>query len=529
MKWEKPANFARAELGGSLMSYPHLCRLLRLGVLALPGIGIGCSEMPLADRSPPGPMSLLPHAPIDHAMGVSPVSTPSSSSIRLASASSTCPAHETLPISLDTVLRLAEQQNPQVAIARSKVCTAFAEKRLAAASWVPDVYMGVGYYRHDGGLQFPTGPLIITDSNALDLGVQFNAEFNPHEFAFKKVEAARKVWQNQGELSKITYEQLVDASTTYIDFLAACSALAISMEFEKNIQPSYDQVLKLYNMDSGPTSDVIVERKLIEGQLDYQQRVQKKLRGLIESLSAKLCYLLGLDPHTQLVPADSQMAALNLVDARQSVDALVAQAVANGPGVRELDGILCAINSGIETSKGLGRFAPIIALQLDESAFGANAVGGAFNFADRFDMGVAAKWKISDLLLADKKRAVATNQICQVQLAAQELRAKLTMGVHEAKSTIDAASGTFPTSEKMITDANEVVKQVKLMKENPPPTKPGDVPKPVVTNNDVVTVYHKVMEAQLDYVDLMREYDKAQLRLMVILGACSQPAHEPVK
>jgi hypothetical protein len=239
--------------------------------------------------------------------------------------------------------------------------------------------------------------------------------------------------------------------------------------------------------------------------------------------------LLGLDPHSQLVPADNQMTALNLVDARQSVDALVAQAISNGPGVRELDGILCAIHSGVAASKGLGRFAPIVGFQMDEGAFGANAASGPFTWADRFDAGIEAKWKISDLFLADKKRDVASNQICQVQLAAQDLRAKLTMGVHEAKSAIDAAAGIFPTSEKLITEGNDVVKQLKLMKENPPPTRPGETPKPAVLNSDVVAAYRKVMDAQLDYVDMMREYDKAQLRLMIITGPCSQPAGEPVR
>src|SRR5579871_4176853 len=263
------------------MGHPHLRRLLRLGLLALPGMGIACSHLPTNDNALPGPMSQLPHKPVDGAMGVPPMTSPSNSGVRLTSATTTCPAPEPLPISLDTVLRLAEQQ-------------------LAAASWLPDIYLGVGYDRHDGGIQLQSGALITSDTNALDMGLRMSAEYNFRDHTYKQVEAARKMWQNQGELSKITYEQLVDASTTYIDFLAACSALAISIQFEKNIQPSYDQVMKMYNMDA--TADVLLEKYQIEGARNYQQCVQKTLRGQIEALSAKLCYTLGLDPHTQLVP-----------------------------------------------------------------------------------------------------------------------------------------------------------------------------------------------------------------------------------
>jgi hypothetical protein len=531
MKWVKPVNFASSEAcarGIHDMSQLDLRRLLRTGLMVLPGLGVACSQMPVAQNSPPGPMSMLPHSPVDPAMGIAPVST-SSSSIRLASATSTPSAPESLPISLDTVLRLAEQQNPQVAIARAKVCSAFAEKRLAAASWLPNASMGVGYYRHDGGIQDQNGTLINSDTNALNLGVHLSAEYNPREYAFKQVDAARKIWQNQGELSKITYEQLVDASTTYIDFLAACSALAISMDFEAKIKPSYEEVLKHFNMEGGPTAEYTIERPRIEAEMDYQQNVQKKLRGQINALSAKLCYLLGLDPHTQLVPVDTQMVALNLIDARQSVDNMVAQAVTNGPGIHELDGILCVINSGVETARGPGRFAPIIGFEATEGAFAANGLGTNFDFANRSDIGVEAKWNISDLLLAHKKRDVAMNQICQVNLTVQELRAKLTMGVHEAKSTIDAAESAFPTSEKLITEAKEIVKQVKLVLENPPPTKVGEAPRVIVTDYEVVAANRNVMERQLNYVDIMREYNKAQLRLMVLLGGGSPSSCEPVK
>jgi outer membrane protein TolC len=514
------------------MSNLGIRRLMRLGVLGLPALGIGCSELPYADRSPSSPMTMLPHSPVDHAMGLSPAMPSSGSSVRLASATSQ-PTDQPLSISLDTVLRLAEQQNPQVAIARAKVGSACAEKRLAA-TWMPDIYAGFGYYRHDGGIQDQTGKLIISDANALDAGLQISGELNLRERAFKQVDAARKVWQSQGELSKITYEQLLDASTTYIDFLAACSALAISMDLEIKIKPYYDNALRAYNMNM--TADVIIEKNRIDSELKYQQRVQKELRGKIEALSAKLCYLLGLDPHTQLVPYDSQMVALNLVDTHQPTDSLVSQALSNGPGVREMEGILCVINSGVATAKGASRWAPIIGVQAGEGFFGAGP-SGVLDSANRFDLGLQAKWNISDLFTGQKKHDLAMNQICQANLAYQDLRSKLTLSVHEAKSTIDSIEGAFPISEELIKEMNVIVDKVKLVLDKGSKPMSADGMQPgsgqsgglQVTNSDVVTALHKVMDAQLDYVAMMREYDKAQLRLMVVLGVGAQSRCETVK
>src|SRR5687768_16108059 len=59
-------------------------------------------------------------------------------------------ATKALPVSLDAVFRLAEEQNPQIALARAKVREASAEKAVAAKAWLPAVYVGTAYYRHEG-------------------------------------------------------------------------------------------------------------------------------------------------------------------------------------------------------------------------------------------------------------------------------------------------------------------------------------------------------------------------------------------
>ena len=53
-----------------------------------------------------------------------------------------------LPINLETVFRLAEDQNSQLALARARVREACAEKDVAAKAWLPAVYAGTAYYRH---------------------------------------------------------------------------------------------------------------------------------------------------------------------------------------------------------------------------------------------------------------------------------------------------------------------------------------------------------------------------------------------
>src|SRR5439155_25234389 len=167
----------------------------------------------------------------------------------------------------------------------------------------------------------------------------------------------------------------------------------------------------------------------------------------------------------ELVPVDTQMAAFHLVDAAQPVDSLVSQALTSGPGVRELEGILCLIQSGLETARGPGRYVPILKFQMGEGLFAAGP-WGTLDWANRWDMGVQARWNVSELLTAKAKKNVAMQQMNQAQWTYQKLRAKLTLVVQEARSTSDFTAAQFPPAEEMIKQSKVVVEKTELLYES---------------------------------------------------------------
>ena len=66
---------------------------------------------------------------------------------------------KSLAIDLETVFRLAEDQNAKVSLARARVREAVAENDLAAVSWLPRFDIGTAYYRHEGGIANENGTL----------------------------------------------------------------------------------------------------------------------------------------------------------------------------------------------------------------------------------------------------------------------------------------------------------------------------------------------------------------------------------
>src|SRR5262249_55445843 len=104
-----------------------------------------------------------------------------------------------LPLNLETVLRLADEQNPQIARAREHVHGSEAAESVAEHSHLPN--------------------LLRSEE-------------------FRRAPAHARVWQSRVEWANTRNEVLQDAGTTYIDWMTARRGEAITAELQ-----NYDQKL----------------------------------------------------------------------------------------------------------------------------------------------------------------------------------------------------------------------------------------------------------------------------------------------
>ena len=74
------------------------------------------------------------------------------------------------PIDLNTALRLAGVQNPQLMIVRQRVVEAAAQRQLAAAQILPSLNLGTNYDAHAGVLQQSDGNILSVNRSALYVG-----------------------------------------------------------------------------------------------------------------------------------------------------------------------------------------------------------------------------------------------------------------------------------------------------------------------------------------------------------------------
>ncbi len=423
-----------------------------------------------------------------------------------------------LPIGLDTVFRLAAEQNAQIGLAQARLQEACAQRDVAAWRWLPDFYVGTSYYRHEGGIANEDGTLTVSSFGSMFAGGEISGRFDAKDIAFQQVNAQRQVWQQKGELSKVTSQTFLDASTTYIDWLTARSGESVALRFRQRLADLLDRAEKVAAQVSGTA----VEVARIRAEVDAEDQAILKLRQQQQAAQAKLLYVLGLDPCSTLVPIDVGLLPFDLIDATPPVCDLVAQALRTGPGIQEMQGLLNLIHQSIERAQGPGKYMPIFELHLAEGGFGTGP-GDRMDWDNRFDLGLQARWNLTELVTARDRQRVAQAKVQQAEITYRDLQGKLTAGVQEAREAIVSGKSQMQHTRQQIEDAS---KAFDLSDRRLRAHIQGS------SYTEALLALESYGRAERNYLEIVNAYDKAQLRLMVLLGpsavlACTPPAPPP--
>jgi outer membrane protein TolC len=496
---------------------PRLRRLRRLlaGLcLAAPLAGGGCAGErvasypevpPPAGVAPAAPATPAAPAPVRQVQHVEPAPLPV--------------GHE-VPITLDAVLRIAEQYNPRIGNAREKLNESQQVSEQSARLWLPQLYAGVAYYRHEGGIQDFQGNLVHSSYGSVYPALALSTRLDVREAAYRQVDGIRRVWQSKAELSQVNNEVLLDAASTYIDLLAARRGESLTRELERYERKLLERARKLQKEDVA--FDALVEG--LEAALRQRDYQAAQLHQQGDAAGAKLVYLLGLPPGTVLIPVDAVFVPIELVDPNPPPAALVDVALAQGPGVRELQALVDTIQGGIDQSYGPKNLLPTLCLQAYEGPFGAGP-GSSLSWDNRFDLGVLMKWNLTALAQAESQRRLARSRRDQAQWTLAEARGKLAAGVLEARSSILAGRERIGVAIQQIGHASE---SYRLSNRRLEQGAPGASP------SDVVLAIRALELAHFNHLQAIRDHNRGQVRLMMFLGGglahekkLAPPLHAP--
>ena len=408
-----------------------------------------------------------------------------------------------LPLSLETLFRLAEEKNPQVRLAREQVTGACADLDVARNNWLPKIYAGPAYYRHEGGIQDQNGQLIHSSTGALFAGLEVNALCDIRDATFQRVRAERELWQQKGELSRITNVTLLAASSAYMDLLTARTG----EEVVRSVDTQLQALLKLaedlgQNVPQAPVESIRAE-------VHANQQVLLKLRQLGDAASARLAYLLGVCPGTLFEPVDATLAPFGLVDATPGAGRV------GGAGRSQWAGGARPgrdAGSAARQRRQGGRPNAVPAHRRDAHGRGPvwSRAGIEPGLGQPLGPGPASALERGEFL---DVQAAATSRGIAVEPGSPgpgRPAHKLSAGVQEARETIHNTGYQIRQGQQQI-DHSE--KSVELLTEIL-----KSVPQKDRALVDVMRGLMQLKQAQQDYLTAVNTYDKAQLRLLLLLG-----------
>jgi outer membrane protein TolC len=343
-----------------------------------------------------------------------------------------------MPIDLPTALRLADADNPQVAVAREQIRQALARVAAADVLWLPAIRTGVNYNRHDGSIQAVQGNQFNTSRSAVYAGLGAGvfgagapllpgvyANFNLADAFFQPLAARQFTQAQRRAAAAVRNDTLLSVAQIYLELLRAGQDQEIARGIEELIQRVAQLTADYARTGEGLQSDA--DRLHVE--LTLRKNDVFRAEESRQVAAARLAQLLHLDPTLDLRPVEPVAAPIDLVSDEGSVRDLVVQGLSARPELSESRALVSEAISRLRRE----RYAPLVPSVLLGTSYGAMGAGISPSMAPavgRLDFDAVAYWELRGMGLGDRAarqssgsvvRQAQLRQIATMDLVAREI------------------------------------------------------------------------------------------------------------
>jgi outer membrane protein TolC len=426
------------------------------------------------------------------------------------------------PIDLNTALRLAGVQNPELNLARQRVVEAAAIRQLAAAQFLPSINLGTNYDTHSGRLQQSNGNIISVNRSALYVGAGANAiaagsvnipgvvlAGNVSEVIFGYLVSKQLVQQRSFATVAVRNQTFLDVTLAYSDLLRAEGYRAIATQARNEAKEVARLTADYAATGEGKKADA--DRAATE--LARREANLQAAEGQVLTTSAELCRILNLDPSIRLHPTDAYVVPLPIVPSPAPLQELIAIALLRRPELGERRAAIRGALLSLEGSKILP-FSPTVLVGFSAGGFGggSNLVRPVFGgFGGRQDIDAIAYWTIRNLGIGN---------LAMIRMADANLRAtrfqeiailnRVRAEVAEAYALSHARFAQIGTYESAVRSGLDGFREdFALIKERGTRT---------VLPIELLNNFRLLNDARQAYLDSITEYNKSQFSLYVAMG-----------
>ncbi len=434
------------------------------------------------------------------------------------------PTERPLPITLPAALQLANARPLDIAAASERTRVALAQLQRAHVLWLPTIYLGFDYLRHDGQLQDIVGQVFGTSKSAFQVGAGPSAVFALSEAYYAPLAVRQVVRARQADFQAAVNNSLVAVADAYFAVQEARGALAGAEDAARRAAELTRRAEQL-----APELTPPVEASRARTELARRRQAVHTARERWRTASADLTRLLRLDPGAVVEPVEPPHVQVPLIALDQSVDDLIPVGLTNRPELAARQALVQAALQQLRQEK-LRPLVPSVLLRgtstnpsgtLAGSYFGGGRNSNLSKFSARSDFDIQVLWELQNLGLGNRARVKerhAEHQLSllelfrvQDQVAAEVVQAHA-QAVAAAERVRDAEEGLRTAIDSA--DKNfEGMGQTKRV---------GNLNVLVIRPAEAVAAVQALAQAYVDYYAAVADFNRGQFRLYRALGQPGQ-------
>lgn len=436
------------------------------------------------------------------------------------------PPGEVRPIDLNTALRLANVQNPELQVARSRVVEAAAIRQYAAAQILPSLNPGFNYDIHTGNLQQSNGNILAVNRAALYVGAGSNAiaagtvnipgvslAGNAAAGLYLYLGARQEVRQREFTSEAVRNQVFLRVAIAYCELSRAEARYAIAVK----VREAAEELARITSVYATTGEGRAADADRAATYLARRRADVRRAEGDVSEASSRLCALLNLDPSIRLHPTDAWVVPHPIVPEPMPLPELIALALLRRP---ELSAQRAAVQQALLAVAGARAlpFSPNFLIGFSAGSFGggSNLVNPTFgSFASRSDFDVVAFWTLQNLGLGN---------VALVRTARARADVSRFQELEVLDRVRDEVASAYARSHARYAQIGELEAAVRSGREGfrldlerirqAVPAETSSSVRPI----EVLDSLRLLAESMTDYLDAIVDYNQAEFALYVALG-----------
>jgi outer membrane protein TolC len=428
-----------------------------------------------------------------------------------------------LPINLATALRLADARPLVIEAARAAVETEYGLYQQARVLWLPSVYLGVDYQRHDGGQQnVQNGQLIVGPRNQFLAGAGAQAVFALTDAIYAPLAERQLLRARNLDVQTAKNDTLLSVAVAYFDVQQSRGILAGTLD---SVARARDLDRRVTSLSKGLAAPIEVER--VRATLTDLEQQAASARQDWRFSSASLTRVLRLDPAAVAVPLEPPHLQVTLISPKETVDVLIPIGLTSRPELESQQAIVQATLVRLRQER-MRPLIPSLVLQSNaapDERLGAGVYGTGRNslnhWSGRSDWDAEVVWQFKNLGFGN--RGLVTQRRGEQRQALVELlhiQDLVAAEVAQAHAQVEAAAIRVGRAEAGLKAA--IVSYEGNLKGLSETVRAGELLVLVNRPQEVVAALQQLQQAYINYYTSTNDYNRAQFRLFRALGYPAQ-------